>query len=527
MYRVLLVDDEVHICQLIQHLVEWKELDAELCGVAHDGVEAYEMVQSLKPHVVISDIRMSGMDGIGLLEKIRDAGMQCAFILVSGYRQFEYAQKAIQLGVTDYLVKPIKKKELNAAIRKGLGELQDQGILQDAMTPVEPAEPQRSAYRNLDGLIGMIEADGSRLAQVTLFELAEQYGVSLTGQCWIIYGKCACDTTFPREVLALLFNHLRGRFQENDWFESSFCAQWGNGYLLVGASEKQLPSLAAIQRQCQMAISAFAHWRVVLGSCTPETGESFRQTAMRARRAANCHYFQPAETSFPGVETRTGVRFEDVVDNRPALSDAMQVLDARSVRELVKEGYGALESYRSWEAVFAYTGWIIDAMNHALSAFTASRSGLEGLQYLHRNELLERLYFCSSLRELTAQVCDILEDKIRKTRESIEQQENKPIRIIRDMVAERYMEHISLNDAADLVDLNPVYLSVLFKRETGINFKDYVINVRMDKAKELLRQGEPINQVAELVGYQDSKYFSRLFARVVGVNPTQYKKLYQ
>jgi len=94
-------------------------------------------------------------------------------------------------------------------------------------------------------------------------------------------------------------------------------------------------------------------------------------------------------------------------------------------------------------------------------------------------------------------------------------------------VAERYMEHISLNDAADLVDLNPVYLSVLFKRETGINFKDYVINVRMDKAKELLRQGEPINQVAELVGYQDSKYFSRLFARVVGVNPTQYKKLYQ
>ena len=61
MYRVLLVDDEVHICQLIRHLVEWEKLDAELCGVAHDGVEAYEMVQSLKPHVVISDIRMSGM----------------------------------------------------------------------------------------------------------------------------------------------------------------------------------------------------------------------------------------------------------------------------------------------------------------------------------------------------------------------------------------------------------------------------------------------------------------------------------
>ena len=93
-------------------------------------------------------------------------------------------------------------------------------------------------------------------------------------------------------------------------------------------------------------------------------------------------------------------------------------------------------------------------------------------------------------------------------------------------MAQRYQGHISLSDAAEATGLNPVYLSVLFKKETGVNFKDYVANVRMDKAKELLRQGESISRVAELVGYQDTKYFSRLFTRVVGVNPTQYKKLY-
>ena len=527
MYRVLLVDDEVHICQLIQHLVDWEELNAELCGVAHDGVEAFEMVQSLKPDVVISDIRMSGMDGIGLLEKIRNTGLQCAFILVSGYRQFEYAQKAIQLGVTDYLVKPIKKKELNAAIRKGLSELRDREPVRAVPATVTTEERHQPARRNLEDLIGAVESDAAKLDQMTLAELAEQYGLTLHGQQWIIYGKCTCDEPYPPEVLDILFNHLKVRFQESDWFESSFCARWGSGYLLVGASRQKTPSLAAIQRQCQMAISAFAHWRVVLGNCAPGEHETFRQAAARARAAANNHYFQPAETSFAGMEAKPAVRFEDVVDNRSALADAMRVLDAKSVRDLVKVGYGQLEPHRSADAVFSYTIWLIDAMNHALSAFTASRSGLEGLQYLHRNELMEQLYYCSSLRELSAQVCDILEGKIRKTRESIEQLENKPIRVIREMVAERYMDHISLNDAAEMVDLNPVYLSVLFKRETGINFKDYVTNVRMDKAKELLRRGESINQVAEMVGYQDSKYFSRLFARVVGVNPTQYKKLYQ
>lgn len=103
--------------------MDWEALDAELCGVAHDGVEALDLIERLQPHVVISDIRMSGLDGISLLEKVRNLGLSCAFILVSGYRQFDYAQKAIHLGVTDYLVKPIKKRELNRAIEKGIGAL--------------------------------------------------------------------------------------------------------------------------------------------------------------------------------------------------------------------------------------------------------------------------------------------------------------------------------------------------------------------------------------------------------------------
>lgn len=222
MYRVLLVDDEVHIYQLIQHLVAWEELDAELCGVAHDGVEAFEMVQSLQPHVILSDIRMSGMDGISFLEKIRNAGYDCAFILVSGYRQFEYAQKAIQLGVTDYLVKPIKKKELNAAIQKGIQELLEREGRQ------EPSAEQQPRRRNMEDLIGAVELDAAKLDQMSLADLAEHYGVPLPGQQWVLYGKCTCDQPFSREELEMVFAHLEDRLRENDWFDSSFCARWGS-----------------------------------------------------------------------------------------------------------------------------------------------------------------------------------------------------------------------------------------------------------------------------------------------------------
>ena len=526
MYRVLLADDEVHICQLIQHLVDWEALDAELCGVAHDGVEALELVRQLRPHIVISDIRMSGMDGISLLEKIRGAGMECAFILVSGYRQFDYAQKAIQLGVTDYLVKPIKKRELNAAIEKGLAELRQRGESQELGK--RPESQESSAGRELETLARTIEAGGGKLDQLSLPALAQRCGVRFSGAACVIYGKFVCGETFPSDTLDLLYNRLHSGMRDTSWFDTTLFARYGDGFLMIGASDRPLPSLPFLQSRLQAILSVFAHWIVILGMSEPREGETFRETAGRARQAADQHYFHPGVTAFLAADSPLPqVPFEALAEGWSALPDAMQVLDAKTVRGLVQNGLQSLGAARSPEELFRYAGWVIDTMNHALSAFTAAQAGLEGLQYLHRNEILEQLCHCPSLISLSAKLCDILDEKIQSTRGMIEQMENKPVRIVRDMVARRYMEHISLNDAAEATGLNPVYLSVLFKKETGINFKDYVTNVRMDKAKEFLRQGEGISRVSQLVGYQDTKYFSRLFTQVVGVNPTQYKKLYQ
>lgn len=523
MYQVLLVDDEIHICQLIRHLVDWDALEAELCGVAHDGVEALELARKLRPDVVVSDIRMSGMDGISLLEQIRRAGLECAFILVSGYRQFDYAQKAIQLGVTDYLVKPIKKQELNAAIQKGIAALHP-GSGGRAASP-EPVSPP--AGRGLEELARAIENGGSDFGQATLAALAERHGAELPGGACVVYGKFICGAEFSPETQELLFGRVRAAVQRGEWFDAALFARYGGGFLLAGSSRRQLPGVSFLQRKLQAELSVFAHWIVVLGMSEPLAGEPFRDSVLRARQAAERHCFRPGEAAFTAEETPPpSVRFEDAAEGWAALPDAMQVLDEKGVRELVQSGFRSLEG-ASFQELYRYAGWVVDTMNQALSAFAAAQAGLEELQYLHRNEILERLYHSPSLVSLAAELCGILEEKIRSTRGLIEQMENKPVRIVRELVARRYMEHISLNDAAEATGLNPVYLSVLFKKETGINFKDYVVNVRMDKAKALLRAGESINRVSELVGYQDTKYFSRLFARVVGVNPTQYKKLYQ
>ncbi len=517
MYQVLLADDEIHVCQLIEHLVEWETLDAELCGTAHDGVEALDLIERLHPHVVISDIRMSGLDGISLLEKVRQAGISCAFILVSGYRQFDYAQKAIQLGVTDYLVKPIKKRELNRAIEKGIRELASEASLAGHSPPPE-GDPA--------GLARAIETGGPQLDQ-PFPSLAVRYGPPFGENPRIYYGKFVCGEGFSLQTLDLLYHHLSARIRETADFSAVLTARYEDGFLLLASFRGQPPGVQALQRRFQAILSNFAHWIVLLSAGMPQPGESLRDAAGRVRLAAETHYFHPGETAFSAsAPPPSSHRLPDLPETLGSLPDAMQVLDSPAVRRQMESELRTLESAGDPEAVFRYAAWCVDAMNHALSAFTAAQGGLEELQYLHRNEILRELRHCPSMVSLSARLCNVVAGKMQSTRQVIEQLENRPVRIVRDMVAQRYQGHISLSDAAEATGLNPVYLSVLFKKETGVNFKDYVANVRMDKAKELLRQGESISRVAELVGYQDTKYFSRLFTRVVGVNPTQYKKLY-
>ena len=523
MYRIIIADDEVHICQLIRHLIDWEGLDAQLCGVASNGVEAYELIRTQHPHIVISDIRMSGMDGLGLLEQVRNEGITCAYILVSGYREFEYAQRAIQLGVTDYLVKPINKQALNAAIRKGIAKLETIGLPDSA----EAVQRHTPSSQGLSTLKSDLEADAELLGRYSLHELAEQKGIS--GPFRIFYWKAVCGESYTREAMSLLQNRVMELFETQTWFDQSVSAFWEQGGVLAGSvSGRPLPNVMLLQSQCLEILTQFPHWRVILGSCDPLANEPLRQSIHRAQQAAQHHYFHPAEACFSAGPPEQTLGMTDLAEqlNLTVLSDAMKLLDADLVLCQVRDDFRKLEQLKTTSLLFCYAGWLVDTMNHALSAFIASHTGLEHIQYLHRSELLEQFYHCPSLLSFSACICGALEQCIHETRHAIEQMENKPVRMVRDMVERHYMEHISLNDAADAVDLNPVYLSALFKKETGINFKDYLTNVRMEHAKELLQHGESINQVSELVGYQDTKYFSRLFARVVGVNPTQYKKLY-
>lgn len=181
---VLIADDEQLICELLKRIIEWDTLGLKLAGEVYNGRALYEEILEKKPDIVITDISMPEMDGIELIGRIRQKGIPCHFVIVSGYRQFEYAHTALRYDVEDYILKPVDTAELNNALNKLVKKIEDK----DDESIESPDAGQEKLLLKRFFLNNVI----SQLAQspLTIQAIKEEYGIILNAfRIWQIYLK--------------------------------------------------------------------------------------------------------------------------------------------------------------------------------------------------------------------------------------------------------------------------------------------------------------------------------------------------
>lgn len=534
MMRVLVADDEIRVCKLICNLVDWSDYDMQIVGVAHDGLQVLDMIEKHKPHLVVTDIRMPSMDGLETIRQVKRAHPDIDFIIISGYRDFEYAQTAIKYGVGDYLLKPLKKDELSTTLKR----LKQRWHLMN-----EQLSREEELRFRLENDIEALRSGFFR--DVLLVEERAKFTIDSANQSYHFKFQpglfqaftIKMDAAYPDDLSENGLHILKGKLTKllRDNFKEAcfegemyFSRCWVYGILnyTAGAKEDVKRRFSACMDELTVLRSLYKRMEFTIGLGSPESDISDAPISLRHAIAAAQHRLI-AMTSRVMQDAPKPVlnRNKLLSEFKAELSGPVELLDSAQAGEAVNHLRDTVCSTPgvTGQEVFAL---VIEAYELYLVTKQSYKKEMNAV----RDEMTafeSQAEYFGHAHELFSYLRDTI---IRSIAEQYEQRSlalTRPIRKAKQYIQEHYMEPISLEEVSGIVAFNTSYFSTLFKKECGVNFMEYLSQTRVDKAKELLRDTQlSIADICCSVGYLDIKHFNKTFKRYVSVSPLEFRKLY-
>jgi len=530
---VFIVDDEIRINKLVEKLIKWESLGLSFVGSADNGATALAYIKQFKPDIIITDIRMPIINGLELIRLTKEASPDTRIIVISGFKEFEYAYKALQYGVNDYLLKPINEDELNSVLYR-IAELfreADQRRTEQRKAYQIINQNERTLKSNfLNNLIDNSKDIKSMIA-------SEIYNIVLDAPCYACFVVKSdflnidsinenMEQVVTEKITNIIQNNLRNVVKEAIVTTKKFMFT----YCIINYfdTEKKVfnSTLRKLFMEIQVYLSNLECYKVTIGlsSERSDIGEIRFAIAEACQAVQNriklgvdkiissnhlnsieakpiSDYLTPYhKTLLASIENYSDVNFEQ------AINDIYSVFMTN----------GNLDYSVCYEIADSIVDFFTEHQSYNKSGFS-KQVALIKTQCMHATSV-------SALK-------NILKSKLgswlKKGLQSVELLSKRPIRTAIEYINKHFNEKITLEDIANIVDLNPVYISTLFKKETGSNFSTYLLNIRISKAKSLLKEGnDTIAAVAEKVGYKDARFFSQTFTKEVGVKPVVFRRLH-
>ncbi len=551
MLKVLIADDEKWVCEMIVQIVDWEDLGLQLTGQVEDGLSAFEFIRTEKPDIVITDIRMPGIDGIELVRKTRDLNMDTHFIIISGFRHFEYAHTALKYGVDDYLLKPIKKIDINKVLDKIRHEIVEKANRSRGELAIRETLTQRTEKLGRQFIDSVLNGKSSPDSDSTMDQVNAEYGF-----------------TFSHGIFRVIIFHLDKKSEEGVDARYNLSCRNELADILTrlvkpGCLELQSSSggykwiinyPAAVEdvlwKEIRHAKDEFAQYLDILQcySITVGIGRKFNrfgEIAESIRTAVEAVRYRIIQgTGKVLLSDSLNLHVIDAHDVLPSsrvrdLANSMEILDTEKTTAIIHEiitEIGQLTNINP-EIFFSVAAKIEEIFSNAVGRIhidmtearidpSNTRAG-PSPAFEMPGPLHIDLTDCVSVPEIERKILGEVTSKLTEYRKILDEQNYAPIRLGKKYISEHYHEPINLNDISKVVNLNPVYYSVVFKKRTGMNIIEYIQNYRLEISKDLLKNSRfNIAQVSEMVGYSDPKYFSRLFRKYVGINPAKFRKIH-
>ena len=469
MYRVVIADDEAWVLESLRKRVPWEREGYQIAATAEDGESALSIIESVQPDLVVTDIRMPGYSGLDLVREARVRGYRGAFVVVSGYAEFAYAQKALQYGVIGYCLKPVEVDEIVSILRRHARSLErDAGRLlrvSDAVVAAVDAGDGTALFA--DFAPDSRERRESGPLRVVVYESDQaDPAIQAAGLVTANIGSSRCATILADEG-----------YRD---YASAGAERAGDERRPMGVSGV-VRDARNLHRGMLEAIVAFNHGFM---------GWTDLVVEFDARQD-------------PGALRGALRRIEEGVKNRSA--------------EAVQRGFSELRAavlanrYHAVHAAFVYNSII----------YFLDSSGHERGEPLVEYEDLVDLY--GSFELMLSHLAELCLDAVGSGQPTPPSADSRADEVVRYVDA-NYVGRISLGDLAGRFAMSPSHLSRVFKGRTGRTLTEYVAHRRIDYARELLETSTmPVSEIAEESGYESYFYFARVFKRLTGRTPTEYR----
>lgn len=519
MFRVLIVEDEIWIAALIRSILTDGLPDVQIAGEAKNGQEALDMITELHPDIVLTDINLPIMSGLDVIQKAREDGYEGKIVVISGYNDFNYAQQALRCGVTDYLLKPVDDEELCQVVSRIMGGLR-----------ADSEAAQRTAW-NDDVLKGQF-LDCLMMKDFLPMTVCDQiYSLHFTPGIF-----CCAAVRLHSAAKAASQPLPQAKLIERSVFEklSSLCSEavsiikgnylvflFGcpheNAMQMQSAFDACFHSLLYEQKESDIQITIslsklYDDFPALQSACRQAVCAVFSQPKLRDRilylADADAVLLRGPEPQKIDTASLKALLLSQQYD---AISEWLccRLTDYARQRQILDDEFFLLLPF-AWALMDTYLQTVSAQFPKAAIRCESFLPQLKNCMTVKRTQR----YFA----ETAETVCGLL---------SAQQDDgDHTISRIKAYVAARLSEPISLNEAADLVHLTPSYLSEYFKNKTQMNFKDYVLEQRMERAKYLLRKGIGVQEAAAQCGYSDVKYFCKVFKKISGITPSEYRRIY-
>lgn len=530
MIKVFLVEDEFVVREGIKNNIDWEANGYEFCGEAGDGELAFPMIQKCKPDIVITDIKMPFMDGLALSRLIKKELPETEIIVLTGYQEFGYAKEGIEIGIAQYLSKPISGaellKEVNTVAEKIKEKKQEKELREKYL--LEMQENIRKERKEL-----FTELISGNLSMAEMLEKAEKLDLSLSA-LWY-------------NVVLVIFHSEHHEYEEfsNSTLEIEEALETmglgkcvvfdrnleGKALLFMADSKEELLEIQmSYLEELKEALRNKKHIRYFGGIGKPV--ERLRELSISFEHASRAfaHRYLSGKDCFLDSENIAEQVNLDAEDFNLSSVRPRQV-DRTKFKEFLMHG-------DSEEAVYFIEEYFHELGKNALEstllrqyiamdAYFCVVDFLEGLQ-------IQKEEFAAFEMDQSAlgTVQGAMEYMVRIVKNAVEIREQKASNRYGDVVwevvhyiEEHYMEEeLSLNQLASHVNFSPNHLSMVFSQQTGQTFIKYLTDYRMNKAKELLScSGKKSSEIGIEVGYRNPHYFSYMFKKTQGMTPTQYR----